>query len=69
MSCRKNTLQSGMWVLDIGCGWGSLMGFAAERYAVACVGVSISREQVEWARRRYAHLPLEFPLAGLPGTK
>lgn len=60
--CRKIGLQPGMRVLDIGCGWGSFMGFAAERYGVACVGVSISREQVEWAKQRYAHLPLEFRL-------
>lgn len=62
MICRKLRLQPGMRLLDIGCGWGSLMAYAAEKYAVRCVGVSISKEQVEWARARYAHLPLEFRL-------
>jgi cyclopropane-fatty-acyl-phospholipid synthase len=60
--CRKIGLERGMRVLDIGCGWGSFMGFAAERYGVSCVGVTISREQVEWAQQRYAGLPLEFRL-------
>lgn len=60
--CRKLMLEPGMRLLDIGCGWGSLMGFAAERYGVECVGVTVSREQAEWARQRYAGLPVEFRL-------
>ena len=60
--CRKLQLEPGMRVLDIGCGWGSFMGYAAERYGVECVGVTISQEQVELAKRRYAGLPLEFRL-------
>jgi cyclopropane-fatty-acyl-phospholipid synthase len=38
------------------------MGFAAERYDARCVGVTISREQVAYGRRRYADLPVEFQL-------
>jgi cyclopropane-fatty-acyl-phospholipid synthase len=60
--CRKLGLQPGMRVLDIGCGWGSFMSYAAEHYGVECVGVSISKEQVEWAQQRYPHLKLEFRL-------
>lgn len=60
--CRKLKLRPGMRVLDIGCGWGSFMAFAAERYGVHAVGVSISKEQIALARERYAHLPLEFRL-------
>ena len=60
--CRKLGLEPGMRVLDIGCGWGSFMGYAAERYGVECVGVTISREQAAWAEQRYAGLPLEFRL-------
>ena len=48
--CRKLGLEPGMRVLDIGCGWGSFMAYAAEHYGVECVGVTISREQAEWAR-------------------
>jgi cyclopropane-fatty-acyl-phospholipid synthase len=60
--CRKLQLEPGMRILDIGCGWGSFMGYAAEHYNVTCVGVTISKEQIDWAKRRYAHLPLEFRL-------
>ena len=48
--CRKLKLKPGMRVLDIGCGWGSFMGYAAEHYGVECVGVTISKEQTEWAK-------------------
>lgn len=60
--CRKLELKPGMRVLDIGCGWGSFMGYAAQHYGVECVGVTISKEQAEWARQRYSGLPLEFRL-------
>lgn len=60
--CRKLRLAPGMRVLDIGCGWGSFMSYAAEHYGVECVGVTISKEQADWAQQRYAGLPLEFRL-------
>ncbi len=60
--CRKLGLKPGMRLLDIGCGWGSLMGYAAKHYGVECVGVTISKEQADWASIRYAGLPLEFRL-------
>lgn len=62
MVCRKLKLKPGMRLLDIGCGWGSLMGFAAEHYGVHCTGVTISKEQAAWAAERYKHLPIEFKL-------
>ncbi|MFZ6646111.1 cyclopropane fatty acyl phospholipid synthase [Undibacterium sp. TJN25] len=60
--CRKLRLKPGMRVLDIGCGWGSFMAYAAEHYGVEAVGVSISKQQIAWAKQRYPHLPLEFRL-------
>ncbi|PRE49528.1 cyclopropane fatty acyl phospholipid synthase [Burkholderia multivorans] len=62
MICRKLGLEPGMRLLDIGCGWGSLMSYAAEHYGVECVGVTISKEQADWAAQRYTGLPLEFRL-------
>ncbi len=52
--CRKLGLPDlhGARLLDVGCGWGSLAIHAARRYGAHVVGVSISREQVELARRR-----------------
>jgi len=58
--CRKLGLQPGMRVLDIGCGWGEALKFAAERYGVSGVGVTISREQADFARRLCAGLPIEI---------
>ncbi|MCK7545773.1 cyclopropane fatty acyl phospholipid synthase [Marinobacter bryozoorum] len=60
--CRKLQLEPGMRVLDIGCGWGSFMAYAAEHYGVECVGLTISREQADLARQMYPDLPLDFRL-------
>jgi len=47
--CRKLNLKPGMKVLDIGCGWGSFVKYAAENYDVEVIGITVSREQVEYA--------------------
>ncbi len=60
--CRKLGLKPGMRVLDIGCGWGAFMAHAAEHCGVECVGVTVSKEQVAFAREKYSGLPLEFRL-------
>jgi cyclopropane-fatty-acyl-phospholipid synthase len=43
--CRKLGLQPGMRLLDVGCGWGSLILYAAEHHGVHAAGVTISAEQ------------------------
>ena len=62
--CRKLDLKPGMHVLDIGCGWGSFMNYAAEHYGVICHGLTLSKEQtalgMETARRK--GLPVSFIL-------
>lgn len=60
--CRKLQLRPGMRVLDIGCGWGEALKFAAERYSVSGVGITISREQADYARDLCAGLPVEIRL-------
>ena len=60
--CRKLQLQPGMRLLDIGCGWGSLMAYAAQHHGAECVGVTVSQEQANWAGDRYRDLPVEFRL-------
>ncbi|HEX7813868.1 cyclopropane fatty acyl phospholipid synthase [Dyella sp.] len=60
--CRKLRLQPGQRVLDIGCGWGEALKFAAERYGVEGVGVTISAEQAEFARQLCRGLPVDIRL-------
>ena len=60
--CRKLGLQPGMTLLDIGCGWGSLMRYAAEHYGVSCTGVTISSEQAAYGAERCKGLPVTFRL-------
>ncbi len=59
LCCRKLGLRPGMRLLDIGCGWGELLKFAAERYGVSGVGVTVSREQAAFATRLSDGLPVE----------
>lgn len=65
--CQKLGLRPGMRVLDIGCGWGEALKYAAERYGVEGVGVTISREQADFARKLCAGLPVEIRLQDYRG--
>ena len=49
--CRKLGLRPGMRLLDVGCGWGGMALHAAEHYDVEVVGVTLSRQQAEWAEK------------------
>ncbi len=60
--CRKLDLKPGMTLLDIGCGWGSLLEYAARHYGVTGTGVTLSREQVDAARERCKDLPVDILL-------
>jgi cyclopropane-fatty-acyl-phospholipid synthase len=60
--CRKLNLQPGDRVLDIGCGWGSFIKYAAEKYGVRAVGVTVSEEQMKLGRELCAGLPVEIRL-------
>ena len=50
--CRKLGLESGVRLLDIGCGWGGMVMHAARHYGVQAVGITISNEQHRLARQR-----------------
>ena len=56
--CRKIGISKGERVLDIGCGWGGFAKFAAERTGVHVTGVSISEEQIAYAREFTKGLPV-----------
>ncbi|MEY3902293.1 MAG: hypothetical protein RL189_1599 [Pseudomonadota bacterium] len=60
--CNKLGLQPGMKLLDIGCGFGSLMKYAAETRGVSCVGYSLSEMQTAHGRTLCSGLPVEFVL-------
>lgn len=60
--CEKLYLEPGMKVLDIGCGWGAFGKYAAEKYRVGVVGLTVSKEQVSLGNELCKGLPVEFRL-------
>jgi cyclopropane-fatty-acyl-phospholipid synthase len=50
--CRKLRLQAGERLLDIGCGWGGLVIYAAQHYGVEAYGITLSQPQADLAQRR-----------------
>lgn len=60
--CRKLYLRPDMRILDIGCGWGAFGKYAAEKYKVEVVGITVSKEQVELGKILCEGLPVEFRL-------
>jgi cyclopropane-fatty-acyl-phospholipid synthase len=61
--CRKLYLKPGMRVLDIGCGWSAFGKYAAEKYHVKVIGITVSREQAELGRKLCENLPVEIRLS------
>jgi cyclopropane-fatty-acyl-phospholipid synthase len=59
MICRKLRLRPGEKLLDVGCGWGGLVCYAARHYGVKAHGITLSREQLEFAREKVRRLGLE----------
>ena len=57
--CRKLSLKPGENFLDIGCGWGALVIYAARHYGVRAHGVTLSPQQLQVARERIAKSGLE----------
>lgn len=60
LACQKMALKPGMQILDIGCGFGALAKHAAENYGVNVVGITISKEQYDYAQQNCANLPVEI---------
>ncbi|GAA0840119.1 class I SAM-dependent methyltransferase [Streptosporangium amethystogenes subsp. fukuiense] len=55
---RKLGLKPGMRLLDVGCGWGGMVIHAAREYGVKGLGVTLSRQQAEWAQKAIAEAGL-----------
>jgi cyclopropane-fatty-acyl-phospholipid synthase len=51
---QKLQLEPGMRLLDVGCGWGGMVRHAAKHYGVQALGVTLSRQQAEWAAKAIA---------------
>ncbi|WP_039889629.1 SAM-dependent methyltransferase [Mycobacterium xenopi] len=52
--CRKLDLRPGMRLLDVGCGWGSLICYAATHYGVHATGITLSQQQRDFIAGRLA---------------
>lgn len=59
MICRKLRLKEGERMLDIGCGWGGLICYAALQYGVTAHGITLSEEQYAFAKAKIERLGLE----------
>ena len=57
--CRKLRLKAGERLLDIGCGWGALICWAAQHYGVSAHGITLSREQYDYTQNKIRALGLE----------
>jgi cyclopropane-fatty-acyl-phospholipid synthase len=50
--CRKLRLKPGQRLLDVGCGWGGLIIYAAQHFGVQATGITLSPPQAELANQR-----------------
>ena len=57
--CRKLRLRPGQRLLDIGCGWGAFIIFAAKHFGVRAEGITLSEPQAKWAQARIAEAGLD----------
>ena len=60
--CQKLGITPSMNILDIGCGWGSFMKYAAEKHACQCTGITVSEQQARLGRQMCAELPVSIQL-------
>ena len=57
--CRKLRLKPGERFLDIGCGWGAMVCWAAQQYGVQAHGITLSQRQFDYATERVKQLGLQ----------
>ncbi|OMC20502.1 cyclopropane mycolic acid synthase family methyltransferase [Mycobacterium colombiense] len=59
LALGKLKLEPGMTLLDIGCGWGGALKRAIEKYDVNVIGITLSRNQFEYSKKKLAGLPTD----------
>lgn len=57
--CRKLQLKPGERLVDLGCGWGGLLIYAAQHYGISGVGATLSEPQAEFANAKIRALGLQ----------
>ncbi len=60
---RKLNARPGETVLDIGSGWGYPLAYLYQHFGLHGIGISIAKEQVEYANERFGNMPVAFTLA------
>lgn len=60
--CKKIGLKKGQTILDIGCGWGGFLKFAVQKYGAMGLGITVSKEQLIYAKELCKSLPVEIRL-------
>ena len=60
--CKKIYLKEGDKILDIGCGFGGFLKYAAENYNIEGVGITVSKEQYRYAKNFCKGLPIDIRL-------
>ncbi|MCG6917567.1 MAG: cyclopropane-fatty-acyl-phospholipid synthase family protein [Deltaproteobacteria bacterium] len=56
--CRKLALQPGETLVDIGCGWGGMLIYAAQKYGIKGLGNTLSPKQCDYAKGKIEQLGL-----------
>jgi cyclopropane-fatty-acyl-phospholipid synthase len=62
LTLGKLGLRPAQRVLDVGCGWGGALKYAAEKFGITGVGVTVAKEQAAHARRSCESLPIAIRL-------
>jgi cyclopropane-fatty-acyl-phospholipid synthase len=59
LALGKLNLEPGMTLLDVGCGWGGALQRAVEKFDVNVIGITLSRNQFEYSKKRLAKIPTD----------
>ena len=57
--CKKMQLKSGETLVDIGCGWGGMMFYAAKNYGANCVGYTLAENQYDYVKEMISREQLD----------